>query len=61
VGSSPTPGTNERSEFGTRGESQLLGFRWDEKAAAMRELSLKATSERREERAARNFRQEIYL
>jgi len=27
----------------------------------MRELSLKAIGERREERAARNFRQEIYL
>ncbi|MDD5750711.1 MAG: hypothetical protein PHU56_03665 [Candidatus Pacebacteria bacterium] len=36
VGSTPTPGTKIFvKNFWVRGESQLLGFRWEENAGAM--------------------------
>lgn len=54
--------TNFMSKDGR--DSQLLGYRWDEKPAAMCEFSLNEVERKgkhREGRTARNFRQEIYL
>ena len=42
-------------------QGKLIALREDEKTAAMHEFPPKAGGECREGRAARNFRQEIYL
>ena len=63
MGSSPTRGTMSEANWDA-GERQLIAFRWDEKTAAMCEFALSVAEgqgEHREGRAARNFRQEIYL
>ena len=50
---------SEANEQGSN--ANCFALREDLKTAAMREFPLKAGGERREERTARNFRQEIYL